>query len=253
MAVAPGVRRRTFQVLRQLKQQETFVRTSVLGLAAAALAMSLAAVPAVANIRITEVAPWSSGGNSPVNADWFELTNTGPSAVSVAGWKMDDSSNAFGSSVALRGVTSIAAGESVIFIESDALGSNDAVRQAAFVNNWFGGSSSVQLGFYGGSGVGLGTGGDGVTIFDAAGVSQASVSFGASPSAAPFATFDNAAGLNGVAISNLSAVGVNGAFLTASGAEIGSPGAIAPIPEPGTYAMLAAGLVLLGVASRRRS
>jgi hypothetical protein len=246
------VRRRTFQVLRQLEQQETFVRTSVLGLASAALAMSLAAVPASANIRITEVAPWSSG-TSPVNADWFELTNLGASAVPLSAWRMDDSSNAFASSVAMRGIASIAPGESVIFIESNASGTNDAALATAFRDNWFAGSSSVQLGFYGGSGVGLGTGGDGVTIFDAVGVSQASVSFGASPSGAPFATFDNAAGLNGVAISSLSAAGVNGAYLTTSGAQIGSPGAIAPIPEPGTHAMLAAGLVLLGVASRRRS
>jgi len=235
-----------------IQEQETFMQKSVLGLAAATLAISLVAAPATANIRITEVAPWSSG-NAPVNADWFELTNFGATAVSISGWKMDDSSNAFGSSVALRGITSIAAGESVIFMESNATGTNDAALGTAFSSNWFGGPSSVQLGFYGGSGVGLGTGGDGVSIFDGSGVVQASVSFGASPASAPFATFDNAAGLNGVAISTLSVAGVNGAFITPSGSQIGSPGAIAPIPDPGTCAMLAAGLALLGVASRRRS
>lgn len=228
------------------------MRTSVPGLAATALVISLATAPAVANVRITEVAPWSSG-NPPVNADWFELTNFGASPVSLSAWRMDDNSNAFASSVAMRGIASIGPGESVIFIESNASGTNDATLGTAFSSNWFGGSSSVQLGFYGGSGVGLGTGGDGVSIFDGSGVVQASVSFGASPASAPFATFDNAAGLNGVAISTLSVAGVNGAFITTSGSQIGSPGAIAPIPEPGTCAMLAAGLALLGVASRRRS
>lgn len=224
------------------------MRTPIPGLAAAALALSLATGPASANIRVTEVAPWSSG-NSPVAADWFELTNFGVSAVDITGWKVDDNSNSFGSSVALRGVTNIAAGESVIFIESNATGTNDAAIGTAFRNTWFGGASSAQIGFYGGSGIGLGTSGDAVNIFNASGVSQASVSFGASPAAAPFATFDNAAGGNGVSLATLSAVGVNGAFLTASGNEVGSPAAI---PEPGTYAMLVAGLALLGVAARRR-
>jgi hypothetical protein len=37
-------------------------------------------------VRITEVV--SSGGTS----DWFELTNYGPTAVDITGWKVDDSS-----------------------------------------------------------------------------------------------------------------------------------------------------------------
>ncbi|MBP6505549.1 MAG: PEP-CTERM sorting domain-containing protein [Rhodoferax sp.] len=47
-------------------------------------------------------------------------------------------------------------------------------------------------------------------------------------------------------------VGNNGAFMNASG-EIGSPGAIAAaVPEPETYAMLLAGLALVGAVARRR-
>ncbi|MEI9897707.1 MAG: lamin tail domain-containing protein [Chthoniobacter sp.] len=55
-------------------------------------------------IIISEVAPWSSG-NSPVGADWFEVTNIGTAAQDITGWKMDDNSNSFGSAVALNGVT----------------------------------------------------------------------------------------------------------------------------------------------------
>ncbi len=43
--------------------------------------------PSSSSIFITEVAPWSSG-NSPVGADWFELTNKGLSAVDITGGKL---------------------------------------------------------------------------------------------------------------------------------------------------------------------
>ena len=45
-----------------------------------ALALTLATSAAQAQLAITEVAPWSSG-NSPVAADWFEVTNFGTTAI----------------------------------------------------------------------------------------------------------------------------------------------------------------------------
>ncbi|WP_228043664.1 choice-of-anchor I family protein [Dolichospermum sp. LEGE 00246] len=176
--------------------------------------------PTNSSIFITEVAPWSSG-NSPVAADWFELTNKGTSAVNITGWKFDDNSNSFASAVALSGITSIGAGESVIFIDG-------ATINTIFRPNWFGANppASLQIGNYTGSGVGLSTSGDAVNIYNATGVLQANVVFGVSP-AGPFATFDNAALLNNATISTLSAAGVNGAFVAVnSNAEIGSPGRI---------------------------
>jgi hypothetical protein len=208
----------------------------------------LAATAAHADVRITEVAPWSSG-NSPVGADWFELTNTGTSAVSLAGWSMDDSSATAGSA-AMGGVASLAAGASAIFIEGD------GSQAAAFRTTWFGSNvpANLQIGHYSGSGVGLSTDGDGVNVFDASNVKQAFVSFGASATG-PYATFDNAAGLNGT-ISQLSVAGVNGAFAAAGDAgEIGSPGTIAAaVPEPASVALMLAGLGLVaaGVGKRRR-
>ena len=182
--------------------------------------------PPVATITISEVAPWSSG-NSPVAADWFEVTNNGTSAVNITGWKMDDNSNSFASSVALNGITSIGPGESVIFLET----ASPATTTTAFINTWFGGTApaGLQIGSYTGSGVGLSTGGDAVNLFDAAGTLQAKVTFNASP-AGPFPTFNNAAGLNNQTISELSKVGVNGAFKAmADTNEIGSPGTIGRI------------------------
>ena len=177
-------------------------------------------------LLITEVAPWSSG-NSPVGSDWFELTNNSTSEIDITGWRMDDSSKTFGSSVALNGITSIAPGESVIFLETSDLPG----KSALFLTHWFGTNPPVglQIGSYTGSGVGLGTSGDAVWLFDSVGQVRSGITFGASPGAASFGTFDNTAGLNGVAVSKLSAVGVDGALPAfASMAEIGSPGFAAP-------------------------
>jgi hypothetical protein len=217
------------------------IRKPLLGVIAAIL--TTGASLAHADIKITEVSAW---GNAPYATDWFELTNTGASAVNIGGWTMDDNSNGT-AKVALTGITSIDAGESVIFTENAAT--------ASFLNTWFGGNApaGLKIGNYTGSGVGLSTSGDAVNIFDGGGILQANVTFGASPAGPTFATFDNAAGLNNTAISLLSVAGINGAFVAVNDLnEIGSPGRIAAVPEPETYALLLAGLGLLGVLSRKR-
>lgn len=209
--------------------------------------LSLITVQANAAVLITEVAPWGSG-SAPYATDWFELTNTGSSVVNISGWKMDDNSNSFGSATSLTGITSIGAGESVIFTESAAT--------ASFLSTWFGTKvpAGLQIGNYTGSGVGLSASADAVNIYNASGVLQANVTFAASDATAPYQTFDNAAGLNNAAISTLSVVGVNGAFVASNDInEIGSPGKIAAaVPEADSYAMLLVGLGLMGFISRRR-
>jgi uncharacterized protein YjiK len=182
-----------------------------------------------AGVTISEVAPWGSG-DTPYAADWFEVTNNGPSAVDLTGWSMDDNSDDIADAVPLSGVPSIPAGKSAVFFE-DTSGS-DATIESAFAQAWFGTSalpSGFLIGHYGGSGVGLSTGGDAVNLFDAAGDPVTGIAFGTSSSSAPFATFDNTAGAGSTTlplpvISALSAVGVNGAFRSVDGQEIGSPG-----------------------------
>jgi hypothetical protein len=57
--------------------------------------LALAANTASAAVVISEVDPAGSASGSGYSEDWFELTNTGPSAVTIAGWKMDDSTDSF--------------------------------------------------------------------------------------------------------------------------------------------------------------
>lgn len=199
--------------------------------AGAAIPVAAGALPAAAasaDIRITEVAPRAS--STPLGHDWFELTNTGSATVNITGWRVDDDSNAFNKSVAISGVTSIAPGESVVIVTEATSSVVSTFRTA-----WFGAAAStVQIGWADGSGLGLGNDGDAVNIFDASGTRVANVTFGAAPAAAPYATFDNAAGVNG-AITAASVVGTNGAFASANGAEIGSPGLVsggAPTDPP---------------------
>ena len=125
---------------------------------------------------------------------------------------------------------------------------------ASFLSTWFGATppAGLQIGNYTGSGVGLSTAGDAVNVYSGSGVLQANVTFGASPGG-PFPTFDNFAGTNG-ALSALSVAGSHGAFVAVNDAsEIGSPGRItAAVPEPDTYAMLLAGLGVIGAIARKR-
>ena len=164
---------------------------------------------ALPSIIVSEVAAWSSG-NSPIGADWFEVTNTGVAPLTITGWRVDDSSASFAAALPLNGITSIAPGESVIFLES----ATPATTVATFRSTWFGANppANLQIGSYTGGGIGLSTGGDEVNIYNSSGLLQAKVVFGASPAGPVFATFNNAAGLNNATISQLSSVGVNGAF-----------------------------------------
>jgi uncharacterized protein YjiK/phosphodiesterase/alkaline phosphatase D-like protein len=185
-----------------------------------------------ASLIISEVAPWSSGNSAAsLRVDWFEVTNVGSATANIAGWRVDDDSRQFNAALELTGITNIAPGESVIFMETADL----AGKSAAFKTLWFGASApaNLKIGAYNGAGIGLSTGGDQVNLFDSAGAIQASVTFGTSPAGPAFPTFDNGAGLNNATISVLSAVGIRGAFAAANDSvEIGSPGTIGGAPSP---------------------
>jgi len=238
-----------------------YMHTKILAAVSVAIALfNTSTASAVTTLRITEANP--TGSSEAYGFDWFEVTNTGSSAVDITGWSVDDSSSI---TTPVRGllniITSIAAGESVIFIESSAANFN--TNKTAFGNAWFGGSlpSSLQIGSYTASGVSLAAGGDGVGLFDNASTPllQAYISFGATTTTG--GTVDNATGTNDTTGNNSnvtarSIVGTNGGFLS-SGNQIGSPGSIAnasvsPVPVPAAAWLMVSGLGALGAMARRR-
>ncbi len=95
-----------------------------------------------AQIAITEVAPWSSG-NSPVAADWFELTNVGTAKVDMTGWRINDNHASFASSVPLEGVTSLAPGHSAVFVNGT------QTKATEFTTDWYpsGAPAGFQIGW----------------------------------------------------------------------------------------------------------
>jgi uncharacterized protein YjiK len=207
-------------------------------------------------VAITEVAPWGSASDTTYKQDWWELTNLGSTTVNLTGWKVDDNSYNLGSvAVPLRGTWSsgtssnpldaLGPGESYIFLES---GGTPAVADNTLIGSfqgvwWPSGPvpTNVHFGVYGGSGVGLSTGGDAVEVFSASVVGQASVSFGATTTASPYASFDNSAAVGArvattnpgpaPVISTASVVGTRGAYQVGTTVlQKGSPGvdSIAP-------------------------
>ncbi len=198
---------------------------------------------ALADLRITEVMSSSAGGGSPTG-DFLEITNYGSSAISMSGWKMDDNSFDITKAVALNGITSIGAGESVIFIESAA---GAAVN--SFKTFW-GGLTGVQVGYYSGSGISFGSGGDSAILFNPAAAEATRVTFGAATAGKTFYWGYNAAtgavdpSYDGL-VSSVGTIGTQVTF-TSSG-DTGSLGT-AIIPTPGAVALLG----FAGLVSRRR-
>ena len=168
-------------------------------------------------LRITEV----MSSSTAVTSDWFELVNLGDTAVDLTGFRMDDSSASFGSGVALAfggfgGTSVLNPGESAVFIESTDIATFRATWKLP---------ASLKVGSYGGSGVGLGSGGDGVVVFNASGVEQHRVSFGAATSGRSFTwEYDSSGNLLTAAGGVLSTNGVNGAVAsTGATPDAGSP------------------------------
>jgi len=159
---------------------------------------------AQAILRITEAMSSSGTGGTP---DWFELSNLGTNSVDVTGWRMDDISFLFANAVVLNGVTNIAAGESVVFIEAA-----DTNNVAAFKSFW-GGMTNRQVGTYTGGGVGLSSSGDGVVVFNSSGTEISRVSFGAATAGTSFYwVYDSSGILISPGSGVVSAAGTDGAY-----------------------------------------
>jgi hypothetical protein len=153
-----------------------------------------------------------------------------------------------------NGSTTLAAGQSAVFLESPSSAASSSGLIANFESAWFGTHvpSNLLVGTYNdgtAANFGLSQTADEVNIFNGSGNSatlEANVAFGAD-GGTPVGTFDNSAGLNNVTLTKQSVVGVNGAFLSASGQEIGSPGVISAVPLPDSVVLLLSGLGALGL------
>jgi len=203
----------------------------------AALVSVLAAPAQSAGVKITE---WMYNGD-----EFIELANLGPTPVDFTGWSYDDDSRAPGT-VSLASFGTLAPGGVAIIAESS---------EADFRLRW-GISGGVKV--LGGNRVNLGRA-DEINLFDASGalvdrLRYGDIDFPGSPrtlniSGRP-ATLA-ALGANDPTQWVLSSVGDGaGSYLSLDAAFIGNPG-IAPVPEPQTYALMAAGLALVAGFARR--
>lgn len=119
---------------------------------------------AVFDLQVTEIWPGNNPG-SDLTPDWFEVTNIGDMPWTAAGdgnLYFDDDSMDAGSAVIMENVGSIAAGESVVFVDDEAAGATTwfNIWSPALMNA----SKPVpQIGWH--AGPGLSGGGDAVTLF----------------------------------------------------------------------------------------
>lgn len=213
--------------------------------ASIALAVTLASAGARASLVVTEVmAQASAGTSSSINGDWWELTNGGTQPVTLSGYQWADTEDQLGGATpqpTFFPALTINPGQSIIILEEA------AASEAEWRANWNAPDSLIILAtdeMIPSPGVtdtfsGLGSGGDAVYLYDAAGTPVSSFAFGGVTRGTSFEQ-DIFGGDLG-----LSLVGEHGALRAANG-DVGSPGVA--VPAPGACALL--GLALM--TSRRR-
>ncbi len=214
----------------------------------AILATVIFLAPARADLVITEVMSTSGAPGNLAGRDWWELTNNGPIAVLLAGYEWEDNApTGFGADTAVFPNATINPGESIIIHQGPG-----ATGDADFRATWSL-APTVQVLFqdvFGGNNPfsGLGSGGDGVNLYNNTGSLIAAVGFGTSTSGVSF-EWD---GITGADL-GLSVNGENGAYVASYGG-IGSPGfaVLNTIPEPAS-ALALLGLAGLLTTTRRRN
>lgn len=203
---------------------------------------------------ITEVMSSSIHGGGTSNADWWELTNTGPGAVNLTGYTWNDNN---GTPIGVTpppgpatfgAITSIAAGETIVITE-ETIGA-----EASFRSDWSIPGIIQLVNLAAGVVPGLSSTTDAIVVYDNANAVVASVTFGAATTGKSFEwdTLGNSLGL--------SVAGENGAYVATSngqtvglgpGVDVGSPGIT--VPEPTGLALVAMSLAAPLMARRRRS
>ncbi|MDP2071304.1 lamin tail domain-containing protein [Methylotenera sp.] len=197
------------------------------------------------DIKITEWLYTAASGAS----EFMEFTNLGTSSIDLAGWSFSDKARTPGH-LSLSSLGTISAGESFIITDKTAF---------AFSTEWNLASTVKVLG--GNTVQALGRD-DEINIYDNTNTlidrltynDQASLGPRAHTTSARPGSFA-ALGANNANLWVLSAVGDGEGTRTSLFNSIGSPGStsfVTAVPEPQTYALMMAGLGLIGFAARKR-
>ena len=182
-----------------------------------------AAAVYVPKIVVSEIMPGSNA--SSWNADWFEIYNYGDTAVDLAGMSWDDESGISGTST-FPSVT-VAPGEAVVVWD------DVAANEDSLLVSWKLYPGSVQIistDELTGSFPSLSQNGDGVYLFDAAGIELTKSEY-ISGTAGYSIEFDTTGASLGDAVD-----GVNGAYTSLNG-DVGSPGNLTPNTGAGEFTL----------------
>jgi hypothetical protein len=196
--------------------QYELIASNASGIATSSAVLTLSSRP---DLRITEVQSSTAPNPNVPTADWWELTSFESEPVDLFGWRFNDSGGDLADPFVLPAGLVIAPDETIVFVEG--------LTPAQF-RNWWGAANlpaSLQIITYGGNGLSLGAGGDGLRLWNDATSDPAdriaSVDFGAADSGVSF-NYDPVARVFGAK----SQLGANGVFAAALSADIGSPGRI---------------------------
>ena len=179
------------------------------------------ALPLSAQLRITEVMSNSNHSDTAANGDWFEISNTGATAVNIAGYSFDDDDRISGASGGFPPYV-LQSGASMVVL-------NDA-PDTTFRSLWnLDHSIRVITKSEISNFPGLGSAGDEVNLFNNSGGLVDRFTFGAATEGFSFAKYNDGQSVPG----GLSSNNVLGAYESEDPSEdIASPGISSDVPSP---------------------
>lgn len=179
------------------------------------------ALPLSAQLRITEVMSNSNHSDTAANGDWFEITNTGSTAINIAGYSFDDDDRLAGASGGFPSYV-LQSGASMIVL-------NDA-SDTTFRSLW---NLDLPIRVIANAEIsnfpGLGSAGDEVNLFNNSGGLVDRFTFGAATEGFSFAKYNDGQSVPG----GLSSNGVLGAYESEDPSDdVASPGISSDVPAP---------------------